>query len=583
MRYRLVLWFAVYSWTLAGLGTGLAAGSCQVTVERNVPVKMRDGVVLRADIYRPKAAGRFPVILERTPYNKLVNPDWALRVAAHGYVAVIQDVRGRYASEGNWYPFKYESRDGYDTVEWAAGLPHCNGKVALFGGSYTGITVLLAALAQPPHLAAMFYVESPADLYKGFVYRGGEFQQYLNETWTSILAPDTLDRELRKDARIMDWMRDLPLSHYPILPSRSRESLAPYFADWLEHPTNDAYWRRWSLEGQYLKIRVPCFHIAGWYDLFLGGVLKNYIGMKEHRGSEAARTEQRLLILPWSHGQFAGKTGEVDFVPSGYHFDFVSLMLRWFDHVMKGIPNGMGKEKPVNIFVMGKNIWREEDSWPLARARATRFYLHSGGKANSLEGDGTLSANPPEAEFADRFIDDPDQPVPTLGGALCCGPLMPGVVDQRPVEARQDVLVFTTQPYKKDFEVTGPVHVEFYASSSAVDTDFTAKLVDVWPNGFAQNLTSGILRASYRDSFGKPEFMNPGQIYKLNINMWATSDVFLPGHKLRLEISSSNFPQFSRNLNTGESIGNGTLTVKATNNIYHDHEHPSALVLPVVP
>jgi uncharacterized protein len=602
MRHYGFLCLALCSWAWAGLGMGLGANASPVTIEGNVSAKMRDGVILKADVYRPKATGKFPVILMRSPYNKQLNPGWAVEFAAQGYVAIIQDVRGRYASEGDWYPFKYESQDGYDTVEWAAALPYSNGKVALFGGSYVGITVLLAALAEPPHLAAMFYVESPADLYEGFIYRGGEFEEYLGESWTTLVAQDALDRDLKKGSHVMDWMKDLPLGQYPVLPiivgpgfppanayaggaaaGRPAETLAPYFTDWLEHPTDDDYWKRWSLEGQYGKIKVPCFHMAAWYDLFLGGVLDNYRGMKEHGGSEAARKGQRLLILPWTHGQFAGPTGEVNFFHDGYHLDLTDLSLRWFNHVLKGMPDEMEKEKPVKIFVMGKNIWREEDDWPPARAHATPFYLHSQGQANSATGDGTVSTTLPAAEPADRFVYDPAEPVPTLGGGLCCGPLMPGVRDQRPVEARDDVLVYTTPAFQADFEVTGPLRLELYASSSAVDTDFTAKLVDVWPNGFAQNLTSGILRAKLRNSLEKPEFMTPGDMYKFSIDMWSTSNVFLPGHRLRLEISSSNFPHYARNLNSGEPLATGTRMVKAANRIYHDQKHPSALILPVVP
>ena len=246
---------------------------------------------------------------------------------------------------------------------------------------------------------------------------------------------------------------------------------------------------------------------------------------------------------------------------------------------------GIGREKPVKIFVMGKNVWREEDDWPLARTRSTRFYLHSGGKANTLSGDGSLSTAVTQSEPPDSYVYDPVDPVPTRGGGLCCdhAQLAPGAWDQRPVEARSDVLVYATPPFKEDFEVTGPVSVELYASSSAVDTDFTAKLVDVWPNGFAQNLTDGILRARYRNTPEKPEFMNPGEIYKLPVDLWATSNVVRAGHRLRVEISSSNFPRFDRNLNTGEDQARATRIVKATNTIYHDRAHPSAVILPVVP
>jgi putative CocE/NonD family hydrolase len=259
-------------------------------------------------------------------------------------------------------------------------------------------------------------------------------------------------------------------------------------------------------------------------------------------------------------------------------------MLRWYDYLMKGVDNGVGREKPVKIFVMGKNVWREEDDWPLARAKSTRYYLRSGGRANTLSGDGTLTTVAAQSEPTDRFVYDPADPAPTLGGQLCCDAvhLPPGPRDQRPVEARTDVLVYTTPPFKQDFEVTGPVTLELYAGSSAVDTDFTGKLVDVWPDGFAQNLTEGILRARYRNSQEKPEFLNPGEVYKITIDLWATSNVFLAGHRLRLEVSSSNFPRFDRNLNTGEEQSSTVRIAKAENTIYHDRERASALIVPVV-
>jgi putative CocE/NonD family hydrolase len=289
-------------------------------------------------------------------------------------------------------------------------------------------------------------------------------------------------------------------------------------------------------------------------------------------------------VIIGGHAGGGRKIGEVDFGPEA-EFDTDAIMLRWYDSLLKGTDNGTAGEKPVKIFVMGTNQWREEAEWPLSRAHATRYFLHSAGKANSLSGDGALTTTSPQAEPADHFVYDPAEPVPTIGGPLCCDAthLAPGPRDQRPAEARDDVLVFTTPAFKEDFEVTGPVSLELFASSSAVDTDFTGKLVDVWPNGFAQNLTEGILRARYRNSQEKPEFLNPGEAYKLTLDLWATSNVFKAGHKLRLEVSSSNFPRFDRNLNTGEVQADSTRMVKAANTIYHDREHPSALVLPVVP
>lgn len=578
------------AWFLLTASAAWADGSFQVVCERDVAVKMRDGVVLTADVYRPKAEGKFPVLLARTPYDKantrVYDAPFGIRGASQGYVVIIQDARGRFTSKGDWYPFKHESQDGYDTVEWAASQPYSNGKVGMFGASYLGITQLLAALAQPPHLAGISPVLAPSDLHDGTIYQGGAFEQGLAGTWTPGLAVDSLNRQLYGKMNVTEWIWKLPLVDYPMLEVPSPSTVAPYFRDWLSHPSNDDYWKAWSVKDQPAKVSVPAYHVGGWYDIFMGGTLDNYMSIRKNGGTETARHGQRLLIGPWCHCAFDGKPGDADFGPQAR----MGLLaedetFRWYDHLLKGLPNGIEGEKPVRIFVMGKNIWREEDDWPLARARATRYYLHSGGKANSLRGDGMLSAQTPRSEPAESYVYDPADPVPTRGGGLCCNDtlLAPGVRDQRPNEARDDVLIFSTAALQEDFEVTGPISLELYASSSAVDTDFAAKLVDVWPNGFVQNLTDGILRARYRKSQEKAELMNPGEIYRLTIDLWATSNVFLKDHRLRLEVSSSNFPRFDRNLNTGEDQGRGTRMAKATNKIYHDGEHPSALVLPVIP
>jgi uncharacterized protein len=566
-----------------------AADQYPVTFEHNVPVKMRDGVILHADIYRPNADGKFPVLLQRTPYNKDGGFKFGLQAAQRGYVAIIQDVRGRYSSEGEWYTFKHEPNDGYDTVEWAAVLPYSNGKVGMWGGSYVGATQMLAAIAHPPHLAGICPVVTASNYHANWTYQGGAFEQWFNESWTSGLAENTLNREVWNYSNAMKGAWQLPLTSYPLfnLPANtgvpaSSAALAPYFLDWLAHPNYDDYWKQWSIEEHFADIKVPALTIAAWYDIFQGGSLRNYMGIKAHGGSEAARNGQHLLVIVGGHAGNGPKIGDVDFGPDS-HFDEDGTTLDWYDYLFKGMHNEFAG-KPVKIFVMGINQWREEDAWPLARAHETKYFLHSAGKANSLRGDGTLSTAAPHAENADQYIYDPANPVPTIGGPLCCDGehLEPGPRDQRPDEARDDVLVYSTPPLAHDMEVTGPVSLELYAKSSAVDTDFTAKLVDVSPDGFARNLTEGIIRARYRESQEKPELINPGQVYKFTIDVWSTSNVFLKGHILRLEVSSSNFPRFDRNLNTGEDNETGQRYISATNTIYHDAEHPSALVLPVV-
>ena len=556
----------------------------EVIVERNVPVKMRDGVVLRADIYRPKAEGKFPVLLTRTPYDKRGEMDFGPAAAARGYVLVTQDVRGRYTSEGEWYTFKYESQDGYDTVEWAAALPYSNGKVGMFGGSYVGATQMLAAIASPPHLAGILPIVTASNYHENWTYQGGAFEQWFDQSWTTGLAENTLDRRMSKDSYATRWDTKLPLTDYPLVDLGTTTGLADYYLDWLAHPTYDDYWKRWSIEEHFSQIKVPALHVAAWYDLFQDGTFRNYLGIRAHGGSEAARNGQRLLVIVGGHAGSGPIIGEVDFGKDSVISED-AITLRWYDYLFKGINNGMGGEKPVKLFVMGKNVWREEQDWPLSRAQETRYYLHSSGKANTLSGDGTLSTATPTTENADQYVYDPANPVPTRGGPLCCDALHEpaGAFDQRPVENRDDVLVYTTPAFEHDTEVTGPITLEVYVSTSAVDTDFTGKVIDVGPEGFARNLTEGILRGRFRDSRDKAELMNPGQVCRLTLNLWSTSNVFLAGHKLRLEVSSSNFPRFDRNLNTGEDQGRTDDWVKATNAVYHDREHPSALILPMVP
>ncbi len=524
-----------------------ASQSYEVTMERGVTASMRDGVILRADIYRPKADGQFPVLLQRTPYNKSGAATFAFKAAATGYVVIIQDVRGRYDSDGDWYTFKHEANDGYDTVEWAAALPYSNGKVGMWGGSYVGATQMLTAIAHPPHLAGICPIVTASNYHENWTYQGGAFEQWFNQSWTSGLAQDTFDHAVKKNTNALGGAWKLPLASYPLFnfsdPASapiSTATLAPYFLDWLAHPTYDQYWKQISIEEHFGDINVPVLSIAAWYDIFQGGSLRNYVGIKAYGGSEAARKGQHLYVTIGGHAGGGRKIGEVDFGPAAAEFDENELTLKWYDYLFKGVQNEFGG-KPVKIFVMGSNQWREEDDWPLARAQSAKYFLHSTKNANSLRGEGSLSTASPRSESAD------------------------------------------TPAFTQDTEVTGPVSLELFAKSSAVDTDFTAKLVDVGPDGFAQNLTEGIIRARYRDSQEKANLMNPGQVYKFTIDLWSTSNVFLKGHMLRLEISSSNFPRFDRNLNTGEDPAFAKSFVSATNTVYHDAEHPSALILPLVP
>ncbi len=580
---------------IVATATFTAAQSPDITIQRGVPMKTRDGVTLRADIYHPAGDGKFPTLLQRTPYDKNNGVEFGRRAALRGYLVVIQDVRGRYTSEGEWYPFKHETDDGYDTIEWAAALPNSNGKVGMFGGSYVGATQMLAAIGHPPHLAGICPVVTASNYHENWTYQGGAFEQWFNESWTSGLAQDTLNRAIRRDTNALTGSTVLPLSQYPLFNISApadgaalTQVLAPYFIDWATHTDYDSYWKQWSIEQNFQNIQVPALTIAAWYDIFQGGSLRNYIGLRDHAGNPAARAGQHLFVTIGGHAGGGSHIGTVDFGPAAAEFDEDSATLDWYDYLFQGKQNDFAAH-PIRIFIMGQNKWRNEDAWPLERAKDSLLYLHSwDGKANSVSGHGMLlpGMQLPNNDPADTFTYDPANPVPTTGGPLCCDSqhLPPGPRDQKEVEARPDVLIYSTPPLNADTEVTGPVTLDLYAASSAVDTDFTAKLVDVWPNGYAQNLTEGILRARYRESTtGPAKLLTPGKIYEYKIDMWSTSNVFLKGHIIRLEVSSSNFPRFDRNLNTGQPAATSSKFVKATNTVYHDAAHPSALILPIVP
>ena len=397
-------------------------GESSLSIEKDVPVPMRDGTVLRADVYRPAAPGKYPVILQRTPYNKnlLAGVNLQLDVeltASEGYAVVIQDTRGRYASDGEFYAFRDDVLDGYDSVEWCAAQAWSDGNVGMYGASYVGATQWLAAISTPPHLKAIFPLITASHYHEGWAYQGGAFALGFNASWTlARLAPDTLMRLIRKDAASADrlgqligaiddlreWFQHLPLNDFPFL-----HEAASYFYDWLAHPDDDEYWARWNIEARHSSVGVPACNVGGWYDIFLGGTLRNYLGMREHGATPEARQGQKLVIGPWYHTLPLGNVvGEVDYGFSSHALvaDLDGLHIKWFDYWLKGKQNGLLDEPPVRIFVMGENVWRTEDEWPLARTQYTRYYLHSHGNAKSLYGDGRLSPEPPRTEPADVYV-----------------------------------------------------------------------------------------------------------------------------------------------------------------------------------
>jgi putative CocE/NonD family hydrolase len=504
-----------------------------------------------------------------------------MTLAAAGYAVVLQDTRGRFGSDGEFYTFRHEAADGYDTIEWAAAQPWSNGKVGMFGGSYVGATQMLAATSVPPHLVAVFPYVTASEYYEGWTYQGGALMDWFTSSWSSGLAVDTLRRKAAPGLGPLEWVNHDPLRDYPFLVPPSPRELAPYFRDWITHETDDDYWKAVRVKDHYSEMTIKGLHGAGWHDIFLEGSIQNYLGLRAQAATQEAREGQRLLVGPWAHAATSpeGKIGDVTFGKAA-SVDLTAVARDWFDYALKDVKNGFGGKR-VRLFVMGDDVWRDEDEFPLARARETRFYLAPGAARES----GALVEKAPGKARPSEYEYDPRHPVPTLGGRLCCGTAMsPGPTDQRPNEGRPDVLVFSTPAFARDMEVTGWVSVELYAASSARDTDFTALLADVAPDGYARFLTDGIVRARYRKSTaGPPVFLTPGQVEKYKIDLWATSNVFKAGHRMRLYVSSSNFPRFDPNRNTGEPIADATGGVKARQAIYHDAARPSALVVPVVP
>lgn len=554
----------------------------KVEVRTDVRIPLRDGVELSANIFLPKEQGKFPVILMRSPYGKGDEKlGDGLFYAGRGYVYVSQDCRGKGASQGEWEPFANEGADGRDTHKWILEQPWCNGSIATTGGSYVGFTQWISAPSAGEYLKAMFPVVPLADLYTDAVYIDGALNLALMMGWGSLVSFRPGEAIAMFGWRQQDWIkayRTLPLCEW----DRAIGRKVQYLRDWVAHPHYDDYWAKCGVRNRWQDITVPICAVGGWYDIFAKGVLDHINAVRTMSRSQHARKHQHLLIGPWAHGISGdGKVGDLNFGKESV-VNLREIQTKWFDHWLKGEDTGADEWPAFRIFVMGRNGWRDEQEWPLKRTKYTPYYFHSQGSANTLNGDGKLSTAKPGDEPVDRFVYDPNDPVPTLGGCNLIG-CPAGPRDQTEAEKRNDVLVFTSDELKAELEVTGPVKVILCAASSAPDTDWTAKLIDGHPDGRAFNLCDGIIRARYRDSQNKPSLIQSGKIYRYEIDLWVTSNAFLPGHKIRLEISSSNFPRFDRNLNTPEPVGTGTKMVRATQTIYHDKEHPSHILLPVIP
>lgn len=571
---------------------GLSQPVHEVSMQYDVRVPMRDGIALSTDFYFPAIDRPVPVVLIRTPYNnnnEAIVHD-CMYFASRGYAVATQDVRGRWDSDGDWYPFVHEAEDGFDTMEWIGRQPWCNGRIGTAGGSYVAMVQWQAAPLRSRYLKAMVPRVGYSDFYHNWVYTGGAFQLAFNLRWCAIQMSTRTNQvqylwlPAANHLNTLHW--HLPLKTMDAKAGRDSQ----VWKDWIAHPDYDEYWRRMRpVEANYAEVDVPAYGIGGWYDVFLQSTLNNFMGVKTH-GRSPGKRRQKIIIGPWIHdcgnmGQHT-RTGDVENGDTA-RVDLMAEHLRWFDYWLKDKDTGIAEEPPVRVFVMGTNRWRQADDWPIPGTRYVPYYLHSQGGANSLFGDGVLGVDPPVAEPPDNYTYDPDNPVPTVGGSTCCSedvtPVSMGPRDQQTVEWRPDVLVYTSSPLEADLEVTGPVSMTLHAASDAPDTDFTAKLVDVRPDGTAINVAQGIIRARYRKSWESPSLLEPGSIQAYRIDLWSTSNCFRQGHRVRLEIASSNFPQFDRNPNTGSPFGQDAMLRKACQTVYHDSEHPSHILLPVVP
>ncbi|MFD2657637.1 CocE/NonD family hydrolase [Gracilibacillus thailandensis] len=566
----------------------------QIIVEREVPCTLRDGITLYANIYRPQASGNYPVLLTRLPYNKNL-PDFShrwidpIRTVMQGYIVIVQDVRGRFASEGEFEPFAQEIKDGYDTVEWAASLSYSNGKVGMFGLSYYAFTQLYALVEQPSALKAIFPAMT-GNIFKEPFGESGVLALASAETWLlDSVAPDYLKRKLSSEEysaaikelsndldQIEEWHNYMPISELPA--AMKHPVLQDIYRKYIDQNFNKRAVTQIHARNTSDFMNIPAYHLAGWYDNFLSQTLMNYQQMREYNSN------QKLIIGPWGHGMIGSDLGERSFGVNSSALsiagkeDLTSVHIQWFNHWLKEDNDILQTdEDPVKIFVMGINKWRSEKEWPLQRTVYTNYYFHSDGQANSKSGK--LTTATPTDEPRDQFTHDPASPVPTHGGGtLFYNGRNVGPRDQRQIEVRDDVVVYMTPPLDESIEVTGSAKVILWASTDALDTDFTAKLVDVFPDGTAYNLADGIVRAKYQHGESVKN-----KIVCYEIELCPTSNVFLPGHSIRVDIASSDFPRYDVNPGTGKTTLDTVEMVKAAQKVFHQTEYPSHVILPIIP
>ncbi|MER6530859.1 CocE/NonD family hydrolase [Streptomyces sp. NPDC001508] len=576
------------------------------TVDKNVMVPMRDGVTLATDLYLPDS-GPAPALLVRLPYGKdmlvtfgqplLPSP---LAFVEAGYAVVWQDCRGTWGSDGTFRLQVDDAADGVDTVQWIRQQPWCDGKVGSYGASYLGMTQWSTASQHPDGLNAIAPTTAPIDFHHTRYSRGGAMFWHTTLTWsasmTQLLALRSLQRGAGDSAALIqaaDLVADpqphllkLPVGDQPLL-----NELSPWWRESLAHPVQDTYWAEVSPSERITDITTPALHVGGWFDFFVPETTKAFIRMRAEAASPAARQNQRLIIGPWDHRNQEGFYRDRAFGlrANALAADITGAHLRFFNHHLRGDTAADAGDAPVRIFVMGIDRWRDEPDWPLPDTRYVDYFLKSSGHANTSSGDGVLSLDAPASEGVDTYRYNPVDPVPSIGGrslppgGVAGAALNAGPLDQSSVEIREDVLCFTTHVFGEPLEVTGEVSLVLHVSSSARDTDFTAKLLDVFPDGRALYLTDGILRARYRASLTAPDLLEPDQSHELTVDLGPTANVFLPGHRIRLEISSSNFPHYDRNTNTGGDITHGSDEPRiAVNRIFHGPQHPSRLILPVI-
>ncbi len=553
---------------LTPAGSGPTVSPDSVAIQFDVRIAMRDGVTLAADIYRPAALGRYPVVLMRTPYNK--NGDAILKearaFAGRGYVYVAVDVRGRGDSDGEWRPYFHEGDDGYDAIEWCAAQSWSTGKVGTIGRSYVGYNQWVAAVRRPPHLAAIIALAPMADPFEDVWITGpGGVPTPTMISWYHLTAGKVMQNMDAVDWDRLNW-------HLPLLTMDEAAGRPnPLWRDMITHSTRDQWWDPLRYQDRLERADVPALHITGWYDDTQRATPMNYVGMRTRAGTAAARDRQQLLIGPWPHAiNSTRKLGRLDFGPDAV-IDLLSTEVEWFDRWLKGKAAAMGKR--VRLFAMQANRWFEADDWPIPGTAFTKYYLGSGGRLTTTA--------PAPIERPDTYRYDPADPTPFLTEPSFAQ--LGGPDDYARVETRKDLLFYTTAPFKASALLCGPLTARIYAGSSATDTDFMVKVLDVWPNGYVQRLNDGMVRARFRNGWEKPELIEPGKVYTYDIDVWNTCQMVLPGHRVRVEIASSAFPKFDRNPNTGDPIGTSARLSVADQTIYHDRDRGSYVTLPLVP